>query len=111
MSQSYTVLYVSLFAHFCQLTFLALVETPRAMFSFTSVTCTDMKKIYPEMVGDQTYNNPLATPGTFKKDLVALKNFTPFRAADVFTAIILIQFLFSHLLFLKKFPAYFFIGT
>lgn len=70
-----------------------------------------MKKIYPEMVGDQTYNNPLATPGTFKKDLVALKNFTPFRAADVFTAIILIQFLFSHLLFLKKFPAYFFIGT
>ena len=32
IAQSYTVLYVSLWAHFCQLLFLSLVEDPRMIF-------------------------------------------------------------------------------
>eukprot|EP01105_Mastigella_eilhardi_P028379 TRINITY_DN930_c0_g1_i1.p1 TRINITY_DN930_c0_g1~~TRINITY_DN930_c0_g1_i1.p1 ORF type:complete len:538 (+),score=163.75 TRINITY_DN930_c0_g1_i1:53-1615(+) len=103
--RSYTLLYVSLFAHFAQLLFLAFAETPH------------MKKIYPELVGDnhiKAINKLLAeshqSSGILRNDLVACKNFTAFRATDIFTAIIVLQHAVSHLLALHYLPTVMFIG-
>eukprot|EP01113_Clastostelium_recurvatum_P001576 TRINITY_DN10642_c0_g1_i5.p1 TRINITY_DN10642_c0_g1~~TRINITY_DN10642_c0_g1_i5.p1 ORF type:complete len:772 (-),score=167.47 TRINITY_DN10642_c0_g1_i5:94-2361(-) len=80
LSQSTTVLYVSLFAHFCQLLFLSLVEDPH------------IQKTYPDLVEDeelrQTKQNILSH--YFKAtDLVVLKNFFVLRSGDMFTLVIL----------------------
>lgn len=52
---SFTVLYVSLIAHFSQLLFLHWVETPRMFYlRFVRIVdgCLDIEKTYPEMVQD-----------------------------------------------------------
>jgi phosphatidylethanolamine N-methyltransferase len=83
IARSYSVLYVSLFAHFCQLLFLAFFETPH------------MKKIYPELVGDEQERVRRAmlydtSEGYFGKDLLAWKNFNPLRFGDVAVAVVVV---------------------
>eukprot|EP01087_Luapelamoeba_hula_P001905 TRINITY_DN116_c3_g1_i1.p1 TRINITY_DN116_c3_g1~~TRINITY_DN116_c3_g1_i1.p1 ORF type:complete len:654 (+),score=64.73 TRINITY_DN116_c3_g1_i1:81-2042(+) len=82
ISQSYTVLYVSLAAHVCQLVFLNVVEEPH------------MKKIYADMVADpdpkrQTILYDKST-GYFRKDLIVFYNFNIMRSADMFMLVIII---------------------
>lgn len=81
IGQSYTILYVSLFAHICQLFFLNLVETPH------------IKKIYPDMVEDPDTQTQTvlygAKTGYFRKDLIVFYNFNPLRSSDLFMLLIL----------------------
>eukprot|EP00727_Mastigamoeba_balamuthi_P008113 m51a1_g3922 putative phosphatidylethanolamine n-methyltransferase (709) ;mRNA; r:180021-182700 len=102
LSHSYTVLYVSLAAHFMQMIFLALCETPH------------MKKIYPEMVGDKDKQVRDAllydkTVGYFQKDLLGLKNFNPFRFSDIAVLLIVSQHVIYHL-FTNGLPLGFYIA-
>jgi len=77
ISQSYTVLYVSLFAHICQLVFLVVVEDPH------------IQKTYPEIVEDPHINRE-KVKDYFGKDLIVVKNFQFIRAADIFTALLIV---------------------
>eukprot|EP01132_Coremiostelium_polycephalum_P009119 gene9119-11175_t len=94
ISQSYTVLYVSLFAHFCQLLFLVLVEDPH------------IQKTYPEIVEEPLIKKDKVS-NYFGHDLVVVKNFLPFRSADLFTLII---FLYTVALNLMNLPTWFYVG-
>ncbi|KAN0018798.1 hypothetical protein ACTFIU_008731 [Dictyostelium citrinum] len=85
ITQSYTVLYVSLFAHFCQLIFLVLVEDPH------------IQKTYPEIVEDPHITREKVKT-YFGHDLVVVKNFQFLRAADLFTLLIVIYTLALNLL-------------
>ncbi|KAM9951962.1 hypothetical protein ACTFIT_002649 [Dictyostelium discoideum] len=93
ITQSYTVLYVSLFAHFCQLIFLVLVEDPH------------IQKTYPEIVEDPHITREKVKT-YFGHDLVVVKNFQFLRAADLFTLLIVIYTLALNLLSL---PTWFYI--
>jgi len=80
LSQSYTVLYVSLLGHFCQLLFLGLVENPH------------IERIYGDMVQDKSpedqtllYNKQT---GYFRKDLIVFKNLNLLRSSDLFMVVI-----------------------
>ncbi|KYR02205.1 Phosphatidylethanolamine N-methyltransferase [Tieghemostelium lacteum] len=77
ITQSYTVLYVSLFAHVCQLLFLVVVEDPH------------IQKTYPDIVEDPFIQKEKVRT-YFGHDLIIFKNFLPFRAADIFTLIIIV---------------------
>lgn len=81
ITQSYTVLYLSLFAHFLQLAFLALVEQPH------------IDKTYPEFTHeiDPTKQSLFydKKTGYFRSDLIVLKNFDITRSSDLFVLIIL----------------------
>jgi len=81
LGQSYAILYVSLFAHVCQLFFLNFVETPH------------IKKIYPDMIEDPDPETQTvlygARTGYFRKDLIVFYNFNPLRSSDVFMLLIL----------------------
>ncbi|KAK5575043.1 hypothetical protein RB653_010298 [Dictyostelium firmibasis] len=93
ITQSYTVLYVSLFAHFCQLIFLVLVEDPH------------IQKTYPEIVEDPHITREKVKT-YFGHDLVVVKNFQFLRSADLFTLLIVIYTLALNLLSL---PTWFYI--
>lgn len=81
ITQSYTVFYVSLFAHLCQLAFLSKVENPH------------IEKTYPSTVVDPSVEQKdLYDAGYFRRDLIVFKNFDPFRAADLFQAVAVLQF-------------------
>lgn len=97
ITQSSTVLYVSLFAHFCQLIFLALVENPH------------IEKTYPDMVEDQEQvkaRQKILSNYFQGADLILLKNFFILRSADLFTLILI---LFTILFNLLPLPPYFYI--
>jgi phosphatidylethanolamine N-methyltransferase len=92
--QSYTVLYVSLFGHFCQLAFLSLVENPH------------IEKTYPTMVQNKDSETSkilydLKT-GYFRKDLIVFKNVDFFRSTDLFLLFILFYVLLLNLLNLHE---------
>eukprot|EP01102_Stenamoeba_stenopodia_P009549 TRINITY_DN2829_c0_g1_i1.p1 TRINITY_DN2829_c0_g1~~TRINITY_DN2829_c0_g1_i1.p1 ORF type:complete len:753 (-),score=210.08 TRINITY_DN2829_c0_g1_i1:210-2468(-) len=81
ITQSSTIFYVSLIAHFCQLAFLALVENPH------------IKKTYPDLIEEQ---DPLKrtilyeqSDAYFRRDLIVFKNFDPWRSSDIFMALII----------------------
>ncbi|EGC40447.1 hypothetical protein DICPUDRAFT_16016, partial [Dictyostelium purpureum] len=93
ISQSYTVLYVSLFAHFCQLLFLVLVEDPH------------IQKTYPEIAEDPHITREKVKT-YFGHDLVVVKNFQYFRAADLFTLLIAVYTLSLNLF---NIPTWFYI--
>eukprot|EP01121_Diplochlamys_sp_Union-15-3_P008041 TRINITY_DN2101_c0_g2_i3.p1 TRINITY_DN2101_c0_g2~~TRINITY_DN2101_c0_g2_i3.p1 ORF type:complete len:397 (-),score=53.40 TRINITY_DN2101_c0_g2_i3:91-1221(-) len=76
IAQSYTVLYVSLFGHFCQLLFLGIVENPH------------IEKTYGDMVNDKDDINPAQT-GYFRKDLIVFKNINLLRSSDLFMIVII----------------------
>ncbi|KAL6069572.1 Phosphatidylethanolamine N-methyltransferase, variant 2 [Balamuthia mandrillaris] len=82
VTRSFTVLYVSLFAHLLQLLFLQLVETPH------------MKKIYADMVTDPDPKTKTilydTKTGYFRKDLIVFKNFDPLRSSDIFMGVIIL---------------------
>eukprot|EP01100_Stratorugosa_tubuloviscum_P000169 TRINITY_DN1036_c1_g3_i1.p1 TRINITY_DN1036_c1_g3~~TRINITY_DN1036_c1_g3_i1.p1 ORF type:complete len:701 (-),score=249.82 TRINITY_DN1036_c1_g3_i1:108-2210(-) len=82
ITQSYTVFYVSLLGHFCQLTFLILVEEPH------------IKKIYPDFVEEQDPQRQCILydkqTGYFRRDLIVFKNFTLWRASDFFMLLIIV---------------------
>eukprot|EP01133_Synstelium_polycarpum_P007287 gene7287-8469_t len=77
ISQSYTVLYVSLFAHLCQLVFLVVVEDPH------------IQKTYPEIVEDPFVRKEKIS-NYFKHDLIVIKNFFFLRSGDLFTLLIIL---------------------
>lgn len=98
LTQSSTVLYVSLLAHFCQLLFLAVVENPH------------IEKTYPDMVEDpeQVKARQKILSNYFQKsDLILLKNFFILRSADLFTLFIILYTILFNLLPL---PPYFYVG-
>lgn len=81
ITQSSTIFYVSLIAHFCQLVFLALVENPH------------IKKTYPDLVEEQ---DPVKrtilyekSDAYFRRDLIIFKNFDPWRSSDIFMVLII----------------------
>lgn len=80
LGQSYTILYVSLFAHLSQLLFLNFVETPH------------IKKIYPDMLEDPDTQTVLygTKAGYFRKDLIVFYNFNPLRSSDIFMLLIML---------------------
>ncbi|EFA80267.1 Phosphatidylethanolamine N-methyltransferase [Heterostelium album PN500] len=77
ISQSYTVLYVSLFAHFCQMLFLVLVEDPH------------IQKTYPDIVEDPFVRKDKVN-SYFGHDLIVMKNFFFLRSGDLFTLMIIL---------------------
>ncbi|EGG21343.1 Phosphatidylethanolamine N-methyltransferase [Cavenderia fasciculata] len=77
ISQSYTVLYVSLFGHLCQLLFLVLVEDPH------------IQKTYPDIVEDPFIRKE-AVSKYFGHDLIVIKNFFFLRSGDLFTLLIIV---------------------
>eukprot|EP01104_Vermistella_antarctica_P009439 TRINITY_DN242_c1_g1_i1.p1 TRINITY_DN242_c1_g1~~TRINITY_DN242_c1_g1_i1.p1 ORF type:complete len:800 (-),score=263.30 TRINITY_DN242_c1_g1_i1:68-2323(-) len=93
ISQSYTVLYVSLIGHFCQLAFLTYVENPH------------IDKVYPGIVeeSDIEKESVLSKSGYFRRDLIVFKNFNPFRSSDLFILVIICYVVF--LFFLDLHPA------
>eukprot|EP01117_Protostelium_nocturnum_P000747 TRINITY_DN1092_c0_g1_i1.p1 TRINITY_DN1092_c0_g1~~TRINITY_DN1092_c0_g1_i1.p1 ORF type:complete len:701 (-),score=202.25 TRINITY_DN1092_c0_g1_i1:178-2280(-) len=99
LTQSHTVLYVSLFGHFCQLAFLSFVENPH------------IEKTYPGARDDNSLERDRilhdAQTGYFRRDLIVFKNFDPFRSSDLFMALLITYSVF--LAFLNL-PSSFFIG-
>jgi len=84
ITRSYVVLYVSVIGHLMQLGFLALFETPH------------MKKIYPEMLGDEEERKRNSIlydrkNGYFAKDLLGWRNFDALRFGDLCTAVLVGQ--------------------
>lgn len=85
ITQSHTVLYVSLLGHLCQLAFLQYVENPH------------IEKIYPGVVTHKDVVEAKdkfkllyeAKEGYFRRDMIAFKNFNPVRASDVALAVLL----------------------
>eukprot|EP00033_Pygsuia_biforma_P001673 GCRY01001877.1.p1 GENE.GCRY01001877.1~~GCRY01001877.1.p1 ORF type:complete len:624 (+),score=122.42 GCRY01001877.1:185-2056(+) len=71
ITQSYTVLYISLLAHFAQMLFLAKVENPH------------IEKIYG---GEAKPARQPELTKYFRRDLIVFRNFDPFRAPDLFMA-------------------------
>lgn len=94
IARSYSVLYVSLFAHFCQLLFLAFFETPH------------MKKIYPEIVGDEVEKRRReeTSQSFFGNELLVWKNFNPLRFGDIAVAVVVGQSVLFHI-FVPSGPA------
>lgn len=99
ISQSYTVLYLSLFAHFLQLAFLALVEQPH------------IDKTYPEFTHEVDPNKQTLMydkkTGYFRSDLIVLKNFQILRSSDLFLSLILVYVLFLNF---AGMPLWFWVG-
>jgi phosphatidylethanolamine N-methyltransferase len=114
ITRSYVVLYVSLFAHFCQLLFLVVVEDPRALsYSQWSLLLElnyslDIEKTYGSMVKEQAHDKDSTTilynkqTGYFRRDLIVFKNFFVFRSSDFFTVLI---FFYNLVLFFSDFSS------
>ena len=79
LSRSYTVLYVGLFGHACQLIFLVLVENPH------------IDKIYAGIQASLTPDDVARQQGYLRRDLIAFRNFNPFRSSDLFFIVIVVQ--------------------
>jgi phosphatidylethanolamine N-methyltransferase len=75
ISQSKTILFVSLFGHFCQLAFLHFIENPHIEKTYPEVNPRedDIKK---DSHTEKTYM------GYFRSDLIFAKNFNIFRSSD-----------------------------
>ncbi|PRP86701.1 hypothetical protein PROFUN_02850 [Planoprotostelium fungivorum] len=99
ITRSHTVLYVSLFGHFCQLVFLSWVENPH------------IDKTYPGSVEDPSPEMEKilhdAQTGYFRRDLIVFKNFDPFRSSDLFMLFLII---YNVVLMFLDLPTSFFIG-
>ncbi len=79
LSRSYTVLYVGLFGHSCQLIFLVLVENPH------------IDKIYAGIQSTMTADDVARQRGYLRRDLIAFRNFNPFRSSDLMFIVIVLQ--------------------
>jgi len=79
LSQSYTVLYVSILAHAAQLIFLSVVENPHIDKTYGSEH---------DQTQDQT-KQLLYERNYFRRDLVVFKNFNFARSSDMFMVILL----------------------
>ena len=77
MSHSYTVLYISIWGHCCQLMFLSLVEDPHIQRTFGSASPPS--------------RNPAALEAYISKDLILLANFNPLRGPDLATLLMVGQ--------------------
>ena len=121
LSQSYFVLYVSVFAHFAQLFFLAFAENPRTSIARPTTSAdvasasnlimrcctharmhaTDIEKTYPEMCEDENEERARKELEAhyFRSDLIVFKNFNIFRSSDLFMAVTMLyvamQFFFD----------------
>ena len=92
ITQSYTVLYVSLFAHAAQLVFLTIVENPHIEKTYGDSSERILDPETEKVLYDQ--NN-----GYFRRDLIVFKNFNLFRSSDFFLIVLLaytaIQYFFD----------------
>ena len=79
LSRSYMVLYVGLFGHACQMIFLVLVENPH------------IEKIYAGIQSTLTADDVARQRGYLRRDLIAFRNFSPYRASDIMLVIIIAQ--------------------
>lgn len=78
MAKSHTVFYWSVFGHLCQLAFLTAVENPHIDKTYNAMRRPSDDELEREAV---LYDKER---GYFeKKELVVLKNFNPYRAADI----------------------------
>eukprot|EP00002_Diphylleia_rotans_P026004 TRINITY_DN5165_c0_g1_i1.p1 TRINITY_DN5165_c0_g1~~TRINITY_DN5165_c0_g1_i1.p1 ORF type:complete len:821 (+),score=166.76 TRINITY_DN5165_c0_g1_i1:53-2515(+) len=98
LSRSYTVFFVSVGAHFCQLVFLAFVENPH------------IANIYGEFVSPMDARNQkdlYSEKGFFiYRELIFFRNFNPLRGVDLAQALLVIQ---SIVLSLVGLPKWFFV--
>lgn len=84
LTQSHTVLYVSILAHAMQLAFLSRVENPH------------IEKTYPCVAQEEDVLND-AESAYFRKDLIVFKNFNYFRSSDLFTVVTMFYILIQAL--------------
>ncbi|KAG2173606.1 hypothetical protein INT43_005024 [Umbelopsis isabellina] len=103
MCASYTVLYVSLFAHACQFAFLAFVETPHIEKTYNPPpTPTRRETESPSpMDGEQSSSQDVIHnldqaasrdfyANYFRRDLIVFKNFDLFRSTDFASLLVMI---------------------
>lgn len=90
ITQSYIVLYVSLFAHCMQIAFLSIVENPH------------IEKTYPSFVNGSAVESETEEYHYLHSDMVVLKNFNYLRAADLFTVIIVIYTMLQYFFDIPK---------
>eukprot|EP01111_Echinosteliopsis_oligospora_P018369 TRINITY_DN8385_c0_g1_i1.p1 TRINITY_DN8385_c0_g1~~TRINITY_DN8385_c0_g1_i1.p1 ORF type:complete len:481 (+),score=77.89 TRINITY_DN8385_c0_g1_i1:120-1445(+) len=102
ITQSSVVLYVSLFAHFCQILFLTFVENPHIEKTYPDIVMDDASEDDAKQKIMQSYFN-------VGKDLILVKNFNIMRAADIFTLVIISQTIMLSIFF--NLPWYFYAGT
>lgn len=79
LARSYTLLYVGLFGHVCQFIFLQLVENPH------------IDKIYGAIQATHSADDVARQRGYLRRDLIAFRNFNPFRSSDLFFIVIVAQ--------------------
>lgn len=88
MAKSYTLFYMSVLGHLCQLAFLAFVENPHIDRTYNQITDLSEEDqvrhdlLYGDGVSDNGYLEP--------NELVVLVNFDVFRASDLLLALVLI---------------------
>ena len=100
ITQSYTVLYVSIVAHACQLIFLTIVENPHIDKTYGG---DESSRVMDPEVEEVLYNT---TNGYFRRDLIVFKNINIARSSDL-CLVVLISYTCLQCLF--DLPFWFFV--
>lgn len=95
---SYTVLFVSIFAHLFQMLFLVLVETPHIEKTYNPPSIPKRQPMIHESLDEdattffKSYlnNNSNMYTHYFRKDLIVFKNFDLFQSSDLTSGIVMV---------------------